>query len=454
MFKEIRRYPSAVVGLVIIAILVAVSIYTVIAIPYKQALIRWRGDGNIWINNPKFAQPIWSNWFRKDKLPQTVILDSRKGTASKVVKEESASMKSVTIDFSFDYPYGGYPQDLVVTVDTENVVKRPLVNLILITPDGREVKVDTFSMASSYRYSFEYQWYNDKQNLLEVRSGPPPWEKLFVPSGEKAGKVLQGAYTLRLQGFVFDEGADMDAEMVLYGQVYGLAGTDDQRRDLILAVLWGTPFSLLFGLLGAFGTGLLAMIIAATSVWFGGWVDVIIQRITEVNMLLPALPMAIMIYFIYTHNIWIILGVIILLSIFGNALKNFRAAFIQAKESGYIEAAQVYSAGNWRIILRYMVPRIIPLLVPQLVALVPSYIFLEPTLAFVGIVDPLLPTWGKVLMTGLYTSQENNVIYYLNLLRNPYLALEPVGLMFLTGLAFSLLGMALDRIFNPRLRTL
>ena len=101
-----------------------------------------------------------------------------------------------------------------------------------------------------------------------------------------------------------------------------------------------------------------------------------------------------------------------------------------------------------------MVPRIIPLLVPQLVALVLSYIFLEPTLAFVGVVDPYLPTWGKILMTGLFTTESNDAIHYMNLLHNPYLALEPIGLMFLTGLAFSLLGMALDRIFNPRLRSL
>jgi len=451
---EIRRYPAAMVGSMIIASLIFVSIYTVIAIPYKKALIQWRGDGDIWINNPKFAQPVWSNWFRKDKLPTTLIQDSRNGSASKMVKVESDAMRSVTIDFTIDYPFGGFPQDLVLNIDTENVVKRPLINLLWLTPDGREVELDNFSMTSAHRYSFEYQWYHDTQSILEIRSGPPPWEELFVATGEKEGKVLQGTYVLRLQGYVFDEDADLNAEMVLYGKVHGLAGTDDQRRDMILAILWGTPFALLFGLLGAFGTGLLAMILAATSVWFGGWVDVIIQRITEINMLLPALPLAIMIYFIYTHNIWIILGVIILLSVFGNALKNFRAAFMQAKEAGYIEAAQVYSAGSWRIILRYMVPKIIPLLVPQLVALVPSYIFLEPTLAFVGVVDPLLPTWGKVLMTGLYTAQENNVIYYLNLMRNPYLALEPIGLMFLTGLAFSLLGMALDRIFNPRLRSL
>jgi peptide/nickel transport system permease protein len=242
--------------------------------------------------------------------------------------------------------------------------------------------------------------------------------------------------------------------MVLYGQVYGLAGTDNHRRDLKLALLWGTPFSLLFGLLGALGTGVLAMIIAATSIWFGGWVDALIQRITEVNMLLPALPMAIMIYFMYTKNIWIILGIIILLSVFGSALKNYRAAFLQIKDAGYIQTAQVYGAGNGRIITRYLVPRIIPLLVPQLVALVPSYIFLEPTLAFIGVADPLLPTWGKILMTALYISEKDGQFFYMNLMREPYLALEPLVLMFVTGLAFSLLGMALDRIFNPRLRSL
>jgi peptide/nickel transport system permease protein len=86
MVTEIRRYPSAMLGVAIIGLLILVSICTVIAIPYKKAVTQWRGDGNIWVNNPKFAQPSWSNWFRKDKLPTTIILDNRKGTASKVVK--------------------------------------------------------------------------------------------------------------------------------------------------------------------------------------------------------------------------------------------------------------------------------------------------------------------------------------------------------------------------------
>ncbi|MBN2388003.1 MAG: ABC transporter permease subunit [Anaerolineales bacterium] len=453
-FKEIRRYPSAIVGLGIIGLMVFVSIVTVLAIPYEDAVTAWRGDEKIWADNPRLAQPAWVNLFRQDDLPETIVLDSQDGSAIKEVEQITAEMTAITITFPFAYHYTGYPQDLVVEIASTYDEKYPFVALFWVTPDGREIELDTFLPTSSHRYSFDFQYYSGRQNMLEQRSGPLPWGDLFSVPGSDLERVLQGLYAVRLEGFVFEAGADMDAHMVLYGQVYGLAGTDNVRRDLSLALLWGTPFSLAFGLLGALGTGLLAMIIAATGVWFGGWVDKLLQRLTEINMLLPAFPIAIMVYFLYTHNIWIILAVIILLSVFGSAVKNYRSAFMQVKDAGYIEAARVYGVGNWRMIIRYLVPRIIPLLVPQLVALVPSYIFLEPTLAFVGVADPYLPTWGKVLMAGLYVAEENSQIFYMTLMRNPYLALEPLALMFITGLAFSLLGMALDRIFNPRLRSL
>jgi peptide/nickel transport system permease protein len=452
-FKEIRRYPSAIVGLVIIAALVGVSVYTVIAIPYEKAITLWRGDENVWADNPKFAQPAWSNFFRRQKLPATIIMDSASGEGEKVVEQQSGEMRRIVITFPFEYDYDGFPQDLVVSVQPEYDEKIPLVSLIWVTPDGRDITLDTFTIKGTTRYSFEYENYFTRASVIENTSGPLPWESLFSPVGSP-DEISKGNYQVRVEAFVFEPGADVDAKMVLYGQVHGIAGTDDSRRDLSIAILWGTPFSLTFGLLGAFGTGLLAMVVAAMGVWFGGWADRLVQRLTEINMLLPALPIAIMIYFLYSHNIWVILGIIIILSVFGNAVKNYRAAFLQIREAGYVQAALVYGAGNWRIILRYLVPRIIPLLVPQLVALVPSYIFLEPTLAFIGIVDPLLPTWGKVLMTGLYVAEENNQIFYMTLMRNPYLALEPIALMFITGLAFSLLGIALDRIFNPRLRTM
>ena len=117
------------------------------------------------------------------------------------------------------------------------------------------------------------------------------------------------------------------------GMVYGLAGTDQARRDLMIPLLWGAPIALAFGLIASLGTSVLTMIIAAVGAWYGGWVDELIQRITEVNLVLPFLAILIMVGTFYSRSIWLILGVTILLSIFTGCIKGYRAIFMQVKES-------------------------------------------------------------------------------------------------------------------------
>jgi peptide/nickel transport system permease protein len=186
------------------------------------------------------------------------------------------------------------------------------------------------------------------------------------------------------------------------------------------------------------------MIIAGVGTWFGGWVDGLIQRITEVNLILPALPILIMVGTFYSRSIWLMLGVLILLYIFGGGIKTYRAIFIQVKESPYIEAAQAYGASDARLIFRYLIPRIIPTLLPNLVTLIPGFVFTEAALALLGLGDPILPTWGKVI----YDAYDFGALYH----GHYYWMLEPSILLMITGLAFSLLGFSLDRVFNPRLR--
>jgi len=225
-----------------------------------------------------------------------------------------------------------------------------------------------------------------------------------------------------------------------------LAGTDHLRRDLSIALLWGIPIALIFGLVAALGTSILTMTIAAIGVWNGGWVDELIQRITEINMVLPFLSILVMIGTFYSKSLWVILGVTILLSIFGGGIKTYRANFMQIKESMYIEAAEAYGAKNSRIIFLYLIPRIIPLLIPGLVSSIPTYVFLEATLAVLGLGDPVLPTWGKIINDAQQAGALYNGMYYW--------ILEPAVLLMITGLAFAMLGFSLDRIFNPRLRGL
>jgi peptide/nickel transport system permease protein len=292
-----------------------------------------------------------------------------------------------------------------------------------------------------------YRLSQDK-SLKRKLGGQAPEIGLFADPASPPDKprALAGPYTLEVSAIVFEEDADIDGEFIVYGQLHGLAGTDHRRRDLMIAMLWGTPIALSFGLMAAVGTTITTMTISGIGTWFGGWVDDIIQRVTEVNMILPLLPILIMIGTFYSKSLWLMLGVLILLNIFGGSIKTYRAIFIQVKESPYIEAAKAYGASNARIIFNYLIPRIIPMLIPQLVVLVPTFVFIEAALAVLGLGDPILPTWGKVINE----ARTNGALYQ----GYYYWMLEPSILLMFTGLAFSLLGYSLDRIFNPRLRGL
>ena len=92
----------------------------------------------------------------------------------------------------------------------------------------------------------------------------------------------------------------------------------------------------------------------------------------------------------------------------------------------------------------YLIPRMIPLLIPGLVSAVPAFVFLEASLALLGLGDPVLPTWGKIIED----ANSNGALYR----GYYYWILEPAVLLMITGLGFAMLGFALDRIFNPKLR--
>jgi len=438
-FQEIWRYPSAVVGLAIILILLIVSVYTVFAIPYDEAVKLWRGGEDIWYSTPKNAHPKWVNWFRSEKLPDTIVINSQDDDVEKTYVKNGDTTE-ITYTYTFDYNYDGFPDELSVYFTSQFDEKLPHVSLNWVTPDGREIRISSLSLDKS---SQTYRVSQDDR-LQRKLKGQYPQIGLFADPNIEEPTPLKGTYQLRVEGIVFEEGADIDSEFVLFGKVYGMAGTDHRRRDLSIALLWGTPIAIIFGLVAAVGTTVLTMIISGVGVWYGGWLDELIQRVTEVNLILPTLPILIMVGTFYSRTIWTMLGVIILLSIFGGAIKTYRAIFLQVKQSPYIEAAQAYGASNSRVIFNYLIPRIIPLLIPAFVIQIPAYVFLEASLAVLGLGDPVIPTWGKIINDANSNGALYDGLYYW--------VLEPSILLMVTGLAFAMVGYSLDRIFNPRLR--
>ena len=442
-FGEITKYPTAVIGLILILFMVALSIYAVVAIPYDEAVILWRGGEETTYKNPRTAPPSWVNYFSEVKKPASFTIstadeaDERLTTTLGLSKDGNPDNVHL---FTFDYNYDLFPQELAIYFKSTYSDKNPFVSLMWYKPDGTEVRIGDFGITNAYTYRFSQ---DDK--LQRRLPGTDVIKGLFADpaSDPENPTVLKGTYVLEVKTLAFEPDSTVTTELVMHGLVHGWAGTDNMRRDISTALLWGAPIALLFGLIAAVGTSVLSMAIAAIGTWYGGIVDAVIQRITEINMVLPFLSILIMIGTFYSKSIWTILGATIALSIFTGSIKSYRAIFLQVKQSTYIEAARTYGAKDLRIIFLYLIPRVIPMLIPGLVLSVPSFVFLEASLAVLGLGDPTLPTWGKLINDAGRTALYNGDYYWI---------LEPAVLLLITGIAFAMLGFSLDRIFNPRLR--
>jgi peptide/nickel transport system permease protein len=435
--RTLLYYPSAVLGIFVIFLLVFTAIYAMIKIPYREAIRLWRGGEDVWYQNPKFAPPAWINLFSSKKYAESFAVRTTDGSIVKNVTPGAEGTATLEASYTFDFLSDYYPQDMILYITSNYQEKQPFISLEWLTPDGRTIRIANMALAQKQTYRFS----QDQKLQTKLRTDD------IIPalfSDEETGDIIRGKYQLLITGATFEPDSDINLEFVLHGQVFGLAGTDHSRRDLVVPLLWGAPVALAFGLIASLGTSILTMVIAALGTWYGGWVDELIQRITEINLVLPFLSILIMIGTFYSRSIWVILGATIVLSIFTGAIKGYRSIFVQVKESMYIEAARAYGASGSRIVFLYLIPRMIPLLIPGLVSSVPAFVFLEASLAVLGLGDPVLPTWGKIIEN----ANSNGALYR----GYYYWILEPATLLMITGLGFAMLGFALDRVFNPKLR--
>jgi peptide/nickel transport system permease protein len=455
LLGELRQYPSAVIGFSIVGLLVLTSIYTVFALPYRQLGRDWfllsvKPRSLV----PNLALPTWVNLFRENDLPSTIVLDSRVDKVERTETTLNESTKTITLTYTFDYPYSEFPKDLVVYYYPKYKEKVPFASMVVTTPDGRELELrgEMVTFEKNYEPS-------NVINVKKILTQNPNWKEwfsmdehyptpsfylIFADPNAKTPKAVPGTYRVQIDAVGFEEDWDMEAQLVVFGQVYGLAGTDSMRRDLMVPMLWGMPIALIFGLLGSLIITIGSAIVGAAAAWYGGWVDKALQMVIEANMIIPVLAVGILFYAFYQVNFWLILMVIILLNIFGSPTKTFRAAFLQIKEAPYVESARAYGATNWRIIWNYLIPRITPVMVPQLIALIPSFAFLEATFAIFNVSEVMYPTWGLVIQ---------NALKYGAAYGSQFWVLEPISLLLLTGIAFGMSSAAFDYILNPRLRT-
>ncbi|MBS7654445.1 MAG: ABC transporter permease [Candidatus Bathyarchaeia archaeon] len=457
--RQLLIYKSALIGLIIIIILVGISIYAILAIPYDEATKLWRAGEKYWLESPRNALPSWINIFSSKKMPETIVLDTKKPKpgVSKAIIPVAEKFSNIKVEFSFNYEYDDFPSEINIFFESNHTASVPKLTVYWVKPDGEEIILANLLISKDDRYyiSNDEKLARELKNIISKKINKTiDYEApitLLLFAQEDAGilspdtvKVMKGNYKLWIDGIIFETNVNLDAKLVVYGKVYGWAGTDHLRRDLGIALLWGAPIALSFGVTASVSIALIQMFIGAVSAWFRGITDNIVQRITEIFMVIPFLPILIMISTFYKFNIWVLLVVVIALTIFGGGVKNYRAMFLQIKEFPYVEASRAYGASNLRIVLYYLIPKVLPTIIPSMVLSVADFVFLEAALAILGLGDPLTPTWGKIIDDAYSNGALYKGLYYW--------VLEPSVMLAAASLSFAMLGFALDKIFNPKLK--
>jgi len=240
--------------------------------------------------------------------------------------------------------------------------------------------------------------------------------------------------------------------IIVKGGCYGILGTADKGVDIATVVLYGTPIALAIGFATAVASVFIGVIAGIISGYYGGFIDEGIQRTVDVLGNIPLLPILIIVGSVAQRtftgeakSLYIILTYIGILIIFGwgGTAITVRAMTLSIKEEPYIEAAKALGASNTRIIFKHILPQVLIYAAAVLVFNVPGAIITEAGLSVLGLRHGW-PTWGSVLSSA---RAENRFDVWWWIL--------PPGLMLsLTSLTFVLLGLAIERIVEPRLRTL
>ena len=217
-------------------------------------------------------------------------------------------------------------------------------------------------------------------------------------------------------------------------------GTDVLGRDMLAGIFYGARVSLLVGFVAASAALLIGVTVGALSGYYGRIVDTVLMRITDAFQTIPSFLFAIVIVAILSPSITTIVCAIALVS-WPSIARLMRAEVLRVREMEFVQSCKVIGMSDARIILTQVIPNSLSPVIVAASVLVATAIITEAGLAFLGLGDPNIMSWGSIINVGRPSIRTSW-----------YIALIPGGFVVLTVLALNLLGDAINDAINPRLR--
>ncbi len=222
-----------------------------------------------------------------------------------------------------------------------------------------------------------------------------------------------------------------------------LLGTDDFGRDIFSRIIFGARTALFVGFVAAFIGATGGLILGVASAYFGGWFDLVVQRIMDVFMAFPLIIMALAVVAVLGTGIDKVI-IAITIPFVPQCARVVRSSALAIREIPYVDAARACGFSHGRIILRHMVPNVMAPYLIMITAFVGQAILLEASLSFLGLgVQEPTPAWGLMLKSGAEEYAESA----------PWIPIFPGLAISLAVFGFNLFGDALRDALDPRLRS-
>lgn len=392
-------------------------------------------------------------------VPQNVLYDSTMGTHNgsvKILYEPEEITTNLTK--KFEYPFNNLPQSywlhISAFVEIEGMgegvqLEEPIpIRLSVHNETGFEFDIVTFEClyANTWRssaWSSRNYWimkYFQTLGTIPVRVFSSPGNYTF-----NIGVTVNKNQTGGNEPTVYVD----DAQLLIYGEAFGLLGTDaefDHPRDLFTMLIYGTRISFMIGVLCAVLSVLIGLFVGLATGYLRGIIDEALMRFADLLMVLPTLPLMIVLVIVIGSSIWNIVGILIFMGWMGFS-RSVRSMVLSLRERQFVEAAKAAGAGKFYIIQKHILPNVFALVYISLATSVPGAIIAEASLAWLGLGDASIPSWGN-----MFYNYSRAGIAVTRGWQTWFWVLPPGIAITLLAISFILIGFALDEILNPKLR--